>query len=68
VTSSSDHAQEERLSERLDALFASDPRAMASPVAIFRAAGDAARFYEHGPMVILTRYEDVKAALRVFPA
>ena len=52
------------LGSRLDALFAGRPEALANPHEIYAALRPRARVYEHGPMVILTGYADVKRVVR----
>jgi cytochrome P450 len=61
---SDDTERRARVDAGLDALFASEPRAMANPSAIFAAARSLGRAYPHGPSVVLTGYDDVKAVLR----
>jgi cytochrome P450 len=52
------------LAERLTALFSSDPEAMADPYAIFNELRETARLYEHGPVLLLSSYEDVRQMAR----
>jgi cytochrome P450 len=52
------------LDERLEALFESRPEAMEEANEIWREVREASPAYEHGPTVLVTRYEDVKAAIK----
>jgi len=52
------------LDEQLDALLAGRPEALAEPFALYRVLRERSRVYEHGPMVLLTHYDDVKLVAR----
>jgi cytochrome P450 len=52
------------LQQELDRLFASDPRAMADPYPVYRQLSELGPVVEWGPMVLVTRYQDVKPLLR----
>jgi cytochrome P450 len=52
------------LERRLDELFAGQPASLARPHDLYAQVRAAARAYEHGPMVLLTHYDDVKLAIR----
>src|SRR4051812_7508436 len=55
----------EELDERVAALFASDPEALADPFSIYEDVRAAARVYDHrGLVVLLTHHEDVKTVIR----
>ena len=52
------------LDSRLDALFAGDPAALGDPFTLYGEVREQAPAYVLGPTVILTRYDDVRTALR----
>jgi cytochrome P450 len=52
------------LAERLDALLAGRPDALAEPFALYRTLRERSRVYAHGPMMLLTHYDDVKLVAR----
>jgi cytochrome P450 len=52
------------LREQLDRLFASEPTAMADPFDMYRCVYDLGPVVEWGPMVLVTRYADVRPLLR----
>ena len=49
--------------ERLEALFASEPDTIAEGAEILRSVREQAPLYELGEMVLVTRYDDVKAVI-----
>jgi cytochrome P450 len=51
-------------SDRLTALFASDPAVMADPGAVWREVRESGPVVRNGPSYLLTRHVDVRAALR----
>jgi cytochrome P450 len=55
---------QQTLEQRIDALFESKSDAMDQSIELFRDIREAGRVYEHGPMLLLTHYEDVKAVIR----
>ena len=57
-------ALETPLQLELDALFASEPAALADPFSVYRRVYEAGPVVECGPMVLVTRYADVKPLLR----
>jgi cytochrome P450 len=52
------------LEAELEALFASEPRALADPFPVYRALSELGAVVQWGPMVLVTRYADVKPLLR----
>lgn len=52
------------LRDRLAALFAGEPEALADPYPLYREARETSPVLDLGPMVVLTAYGDVKSALR----
>jgi cytochrome P450 len=53
----------DRLDEDLELLLSSDPRAMADPFPLWERLRERDPVHAHGPVVLLTRYADVKPSL-----
>jgi cytochrome P450 len=58
------HVEAIDLDRRLDELFAGLPQSLVRPHEIYASVRARGRVYEHGPMVLLTHYDDVKLAIR----
>jgi len=54
---------EQSLRERLESLFASEPDTIADSAEILRSVRERGPLYELGEMVLVTRYDDVKAVI-----
>jgi hypothetical protein len=52
------------LEDRLGALLAGEPAALADPASLYRQVRESGPAFELGPVVLVTGYDDVRAGLR----